>query len=155
MNSFLARAALVIVSTTSVLIGTAQAVVLPRCTAPAYAGAATIKAMNSNLAWAYHQVMMVNESENGRLAYCLSRSGMEESGLSFGVSQLDLRTNSRAWPVLVRMLQEAGEVQASLRFDDADISYLQSQLVGLRAPRAKDLMVLNDPRLDTLLYARK
>jgi hypothetical protein len=103
------------------------------------------------LAWAYHLTMMVNESDDGRLAYCLTRSGMVESGLSFGVSQLDLRTNSKAWPVFAGILQQAGRDHASLAFDDTELSYMKSRLVGQTAPRARDLLKQDDPRLDPLL----
>jgi hypothetical protein len=132
--------------------GVAWAVRLPRCEAPPYGGQAAIKAIGSELAWAYHQTMMVNESGDGRFAYCLTRSGMEESGLSFGVSQLDLRTNPKAWPVFAGILQQAGRDHASLVFDDAELSHMKAQLVGKKkAPKARDLLKQDDPRLDPLL----
>lgn len=132
-------------------VGSTQAVTLPKCTAPPYGGEAAIKAIGDELAWPYHLTMMINESDNGRVAYCLTRSGMVESGLSFGVSQLDLRTNTKAWSVLVGILQQAARQYPNLSFDNNELSYLRSRLVGISAPRARDLLKQNDPKLDLLL----
>lgn len=132
-------------------MGSTQAVTLPKCSAPPYEGEAAIKAIGDDLAWPYHLAMMINESNGGRVAYCLTRSGMLESGFSFGVSQLDLRTNTRAWPVLDRILRQAGREHPSLSFDDNELSYFQSRLVGMMAPRARDILRQDDPKLDLLL----
>jgi hypothetical protein len=129
----------------------ALAVTLPKCDAPSYGGQESIKNIDSEVALAYHLTMMVNESDNGRVAYCLTRSGMKESGLSFGVSQMDLRTNDKAWPVFEKILQKAGLEQKSLAFDEADIKLIKSLLVGKSAPTALDLLKKDNPSLDALL----
>ncbi|MER8390262.1 hypothetical protein NKH14_33300 [Mesorhizobium sp. M1380] len=131
--------------------GTAGAVVLPKCAAPPFEGEAAVKAIKDELALPYHKTMMVNESANGRLAYCLSRSGMEESGLSFGVSQLDLRTNAKAWLAFVAILTKAVNDDPSVKFEDSDLTYMNARLAGANAPRAKDLLKKKDTRLDALL----
>ena len=128
-----------------------HAVTIPRCTAPSYQGQQSIKLINNKLAWPYHLIMMVNEADDGRIAYCLTRSGMDNSGLSFGVSQLDLRTNTKAWPVLSKILESAGKVDNQLVLSNSDIEYLKLKLVGQTAPRTKDLLTQQDKVLDTLL----
>ncbi len=120
------------------------ATTLPSCKAPGYSGNKSIRDLNDPLAVAYNSVMLVNESGGGLIAYCLSRSGMVESGLSFGVSQLDLRTNEKAWPVLEQILDANG-------FSKNDMEYLKTKLVGLAAPRARDVLKQTDPRLQALL----
>ncbi|MCK9621341.1 MAG: hypothetical protein M0R47_12485 [Methylobacter sp.] len=129
----------------------AIAVTLPKCDAPFYAGQESIKNIGSNVAFAYHLTMMVNESDNGRVAYCLTRSGMSESGLSFGVSQMDLRTNDKAWPVFEKILQKTGGEQKSLAFEEADIKLMRTLLVGKGAPTAKDLLKKDNPSIEALL----
>lgn len=127
------------------------AVTLPRCNAPPYSGQDSIQSLDNKLALAFHLTMMINESDNGKVAYCITRSGMVESGLSYGVSQLDLRTNNRAWPILLNILQKVGQEDKSLAFSEEELNYIQLQLVGLKAPRAIDILKKDDPKLDVIL----
>jgi hypothetical protein len=126
---------------------------LPKCKAQKYNGTPAVRALGDTLVSAYNEVMLVNESLGGEAAYCLSRSGMEESGLSFGVSQLDFRTNdANAWPTFEKIVAVATEEVPDIKFSKDELEFLKSKLVTKKAPRAKDLLAKTDKRLEDLLF---
>jgi hypothetical protein len=128
--------------------GYSLAAILPPCKAPSFLGQAKVAALQSPFLTAYNNVLLENEASGGKLAYCLSRSGMEESGLSFGVSQFDLRTNDLAWPSLLKIIAAGTRGGAANSLPPETIALLENRLRGKGAPKAKDLLLAKDDALD-------
>jgi len=115
----------------------------PECEAPPFSGNDQVKALNSTFITAYHKLMLENESREGRIAYCLSLSSMDKSGLSFGVSQFDLRTNPAAWPalrIILTAVEKSEPYGSALKLTPLENKAVELKLAFPDAPNGNTLI---------------
>lgn len=110
--------------------GPVHAIVFPKCygspiKSVAAAGVPTEDAADVRL---LSQILLENEADQGRVAYCLSDAQMtnNKNGLSFGFNQYDLATNGKAKGVLVGLLRAARSTDPSLALTEADVATIEA-----------------------------
>ena len=106
-------------------------------------------------------VLLENEAEGGRVAYCLSDARMTNglNGLSFGFIQHDLASNPGSKKILVDILQRTANGNPNSGLAKDDIAAVDRGVLSVRAPElrlSKDLSLRDViQRVDTTLSTSK
>jgi hypothetical protein len=130
----------------------AQAIVFPKCSGSAIASVRSADVNDANAADVklLSEILLENEANQGRVAYCLSDARMtnNKNGLSFGFNQYDLATNDKARGVLVGVLKLARSSDSPLMLTEGDIAAIDA---GRLALTAHEMRVRTDDELMRLI----
>lgn len=133
-------------------VAPAHAIVFPKCSGSAVTSVVGADVNGSNAADSklLSKILMENEANQGRVAYCLSDAQMtnNRNGLSFGFNQYDLATNDKARGVLVGLLKIARSADSSLTLTEADVTAIDA---GRLALTAQELRASTDEELVSLM----
>ena len=119
----------------------AHAIAFPKCSGPAVTSVAGADVVGANAADVklLSEILLENEADQGRVAYCLSDAQMtnNKNGLSFGFNQYDLATNDKAKGVLVGLLKTARAADSSLTLTETDVAAIDAGKLASTAHKLK------------------
>ena len=133
-------------------VAPALAIEFPKCSGPVITSVAGADAGGASATDAklLSAILLENEANQGRVAYCLSDAQMtnNKNGLSFGFNQYDLATNDKAKGVLVGLPKAARTADPLLKLTEADVASIDA---GKFASATHELKVSKDEELVKLM----
>jgi hypothetical protein len=131
----------------------AHAFPIPPCNGPERTANDLINSTADKLFVEFVDVLLENEAEGGRVAYCLSDARMTNglNGLSFGFIQHDLASNRASKKILATILQRTADGNLNSGLAKDDIAAVDRGVLSVRAP---ELRASKDLSLRDLIQCR-